>query len=163
MTKILAVTAGVLAVGAVAAGTDLALGVTAPPSPSSAASPAAMAAMSSAAGAPGTTHLVIQHVLRGCHVWTDGSHRASSMSVKLDRGSRLEILDQDIDPHQLVELAGPKVAFHGHMMMGQKQLITFTKPGTYLFKTKVVEMGPMMDVKTIGPDNTLRLRVSVSQ
>jgi hypothetical protein len=48
-----------------------------------------------------------------------------------------------------------------HMMMNQTQLITFKQPGVYRFKTKVVEMGPMMEVKTIGPDNTLRLTVSV--
>jgi hypothetical protein len=39
--------------------------------------------------------------------------------------------------------------------------ITFATRGLYQFKTKVIEMGPMMEVKTIGPDNTLRLTISV--
>lgn len=83
------------------------------------------------------------------------------MSVTMQRGGRLQLIDQDIDPHGLVQLAGPKVAIRGHMMMGQKQLITFDQPGLYRFKTKVVEMGMTMNVKTVGPDNTLRLTVSV--
>ena len=47
------------------------------------------------------------------------------------------------------------------MMMNEKQVLTFKQPGSYRFKTKVIEMGPMMEVKTIGPDNILRLTVSV--
>ena len=46
-------------------------------------------------------------------------------------------------------------------MREQGGVITFKRPGVYRFKNKVIEMGPEMNVKTIGPDNTLRLTVSV--
>ena len=83
------------------------------------------------------------------------------MRLTLARGARLQIVDQDIDAHQLVQLAGPSLAIHGHMMMGHRQTFTFEQPGLHKFKTKVIEMGSMMSVKTTGPDNTLRLTVSV--
>ena len=67
----------------------------------------------------------------------------------------------DIDPQGIVQLSGPKLNIRGHMMMGEQQTITFKRPGVYRLKNKVIEMGKMMDVKTIGPDNTLRLTVSV--
>lgn len=158
MTRILAVIAGFIAGGAILTGTAVAVDRAANP----AVAPMTMSGMmTTASPASGMTELTIQHVQKGCHVWSDGSRRAASMRLKLSRGARLRILDQDIDPHGLVQVAGPKLAFRGHMMMGQSQTITFTKPGLYQLKSKVVEMGPMMEVKTIGPDNTLRLTVSV--
>jgi hypothetical protein len=42
-------------------------------------------------------------------------------------------------------------------------LITFMKKGVYRLGTKTVEMpGGGMDVKTVGPDNHLRLVVTVA-
>jgi hypothetical protein len=83
------------------------------------------------------------------------------MRLNLERGARLQIVDQDIDPHGLVQVGGPKLAFIGHMMMGERQTITFKQPGVYRLKNKVIEMGSMPEVKTIGPDNSLRLTVTV--
>ena len=105
--------------------------------------------------------LTIQHVVRGCHVWSDGARRNASMSLTLKRGSGMTITDMDIDPHQLVQVAGPPLGLHGHMMMGGIDKVVFRRPGLYSFTTKTVEMGPMMKVKTIGPDNKLRLSVRV--
>ena len=145
--KMLTVFAGCVATGAIVTGTAVAFDQTQSPTQSPAVAP--------------MTKLVIQHVVKGCHLLSNGSRQAASMSFSFKRGHRLQLLDQDIDPQALVQIAGPKVAIRGHMMMGQKQLVAFTQPGVYKFKTKVIEMGPMMNVKTIGPDNTLRLTVSV--
>ena len=109
-----------------------------------------------------TTNLEIQHVRNGCHVWSKGGLQASSLRMSLTRGARLQVLNRDVVPHQLVQVAGPNLALRGHMMIGKTQLITFKQPGVYLLKDGVVEMGPNMNVKTIGPDNMLRLTVSVS-
>ena len=41
--------------------------------------------------------------------------------------------------------------------------LSFTKKGVYRLGTKTVEMGDEgMDVKTVGPDNNLRLIVTVA-
>lgn len=158
MTKIVVAIAGFIAGGAILTGTAVAVDWAANP----AVAPMTMSGMmTTTSPASGMTKLTIQHVQKGCHVWSDGSRRAASMRLDLSRGARLRIFDQDIDPHGLVQVAGPKLSFKGHMMMGQSQTITFTKPGLYRLKNKVVEMGPMMEVKTIGPDNTLHLTVSV--
>lgn len=158
MTKILVVIAGFIAGGVLVTGTALALDRTQSP----AVAPMAMSGTMGVTGpASGMTKLTIQHVQRGCHVWSNGSRQAASMRLNMRRGARVQIIDQDIDPHGLVQLAGPKLRITGHMMMGQRQTITFKQPGLYRLKNKVVEMGPMMDVNTIGPDNTLRLTVSV--
>jgi len=51
----------------------------------------------------------------------------------------------------------------GPMMMNRGMTFAFTKKGVYRFATKTVEMeGGGMDVKTVGPDNNLRLLVTVA-
>lgn len=161
-TKILTALAGFVVGAAIVTGTALALDRTQSPTRSPAVAPMTMSGMTAAPASSATTRtLAIQHVLKGCHVWSDGRRQAASMSVRMQRGERLQIIDQDIDPHGLVQVAGPKIAIHGHMMMGQKQTIDFVQPGLYRFRTKVIEMGMSMNVRTIGPDNTLRLTVSV--
>ena len=155
MTKFLAVIAGFIAGGAILTGTAVAADRAADPAVAQTPRRGMMTT------APGMAKLTIQHVQKGCHVWSDGTRRAASMLLNLSRGARIRIVDQDIDPHGLVQVAGPKLSFKDHMMMGQSQTITFAKPGVYRLKNKVVDMGSMVEVKTIGPDNTLRLTISV--
>lgn len=132
------------------------------------------------AGPGTTTALVIRHVRKGCHVWSQGSvqtttlhlslRRHPRLQVRLDdsslrvsraRYARLQILNRDIVAHELVQLAGPNLALRGHMMARTRQLITFAKPGVYHFRDEVVKMGPETKVTTIGRDNMLHLSVSV--
>ena len=68
----------------------------------------------------------------------------------------------DIDPHQVLQTAGPRLGLHGHMMMGGVESIVFKQAGLYQLTTRTVEMGPMMNAKTVGPDNKLRLTVRVA-
>ena len=81
--------------------------------------------------------------------------------------------------HHLIEVAGPAVRMTtgnsmpmhmghdyddrpGHMdHMGATTRITFAKSGTYTFKTVAGE-DYMSGVHTIGPDNHLRLTVTVA-
>lgn len=156
MTKNLVVLAAFIAGGAIVTGTAFAL------TDAPAVAPTTMSgAMSVASSSVGVTKLTIQHVQKGCHVLSDGSRQVASMRLSLKPGARVQLLDQDIDPHGLVQLAGPKLQIKGHMMMGERQTITFKQAGVYRLKTRVIEMGKMVNVKTIGPDNTLRLTVSV--
>lgn len=71
----------------------------------------------------------------------------------------------DVDPTyvQMMEFAGPaRLHLGGPMMMSHSRTISFPAKGTYRIGTKTVEMPGAMDVKTIGPDNNLRLVVTVA-
>jgi len=122
----------------------------------------AAAVAGTAGSAPPAKKLTIQHVVRGCHVWSDGSRRAATMSLTLKRGGAMTIVDMDIVPHELVQVSGPRLGLRGHMMMGGIDKVVFRQPGLYRFTTKTVEMGPMMNAQTVGPDNKLRLTVQVT-
>lgn len=112
---------------------------------------------------PQTASLTIQHVEHGCHVWSDGRISRSLMRLHLRIGQRLAVLDQDVDAHQLVELAGPAPLRLGRpLIMSHGTTIAFAKPGTYRLGTKTVPMPGAMDIKTVGPDNRLRLLVTVA-
>lgn len=124
-------------------------------------------ATSSAAGAtiasPRTVSLTIQHVQRGCHVWSNGKTTGAMMRLHLRKGQTLSIMDMDVDAHRMMQFAGPMhMRIGGPMMATQQMKMTFTKRGIYRFGTRTVEMAGMADVKTIGPDNKLRLVVTVA-
>jgi hypothetical protein len=110
-----------------------------------------------------TVRLTIQHVQRGCHVWSNGQTTGAMMRLHLKHGQTLSIMDMDVDAHRMMQFAGPT-----HMQMGGPMMtthgikMTFTRRGIYRFGTRTVEMAGMTDVKTIGPDNKLRLVVTVA-
>ncbi len=111
-----------------------------------------------------TRKLTISHVQRGCHVWSDGKTMGALMRLHLKQGQKLSILDQDVDAHQMMEFAGPMhLGMGGPMMTNHGMTLAFMKKGVYRLGTKTVEMkGGGMDVKTSGPDNHLRLVVTVA-
>lgn len=120
--------------------------------------------MGSNAMAPGSRKLTIQHVVRGCHTWSNGATRSPTMRMTMRMGEKLSILDQDLDAHQLMQISGPtRLHLGAPMMMNHSLAVTFPKPGVYRLRTKTVEMPGGMEVEseTIGPDNTLRLIVTV--
>ena len=121
-------------------------------------------AMMTASNAPAAQELTIQHVQRGCHVWSNGKMTGAMMRLHLRQGQKLSIMDNDVDAHQMMELAGPMhMHMGGPMMMNHERTLTFMKKGVYRLGTKTVEMsGGGMEVKTIGPDNHLRLVVTVA-
>jgi hypothetical protein len=111
-----------------------------------------------------TRELTIQHVMKGCHVWSDGKTTGPTMRLHLSAGQKLSIMDMDVDAHQMLQFAGPM-----HLRMGRAMrtnhgmTLAFMKKGVYRLGTKTVEMpGMTMNVKTIGPDNNLRLVVTVA-
>jgi hypothetical protein len=107
--------------------------------------------------------LMIQHVERGCHVWSDGRTTGPMMRLQLKRGQMLRIMDMDVDAHQMLQFSGPtRLVMGGPMMMNHGMTLTFTKAGVYRLGTHTVAMPGGMDVKTIGPDNKLRLVVTVT-
>jgi hypothetical protein len=105
--------------------------------------------------------LTIVHIVRGCHNWTDGKTIAEKADVTLQRGGRLTLLNQDVDVHKLVQLAGPRIATGKAMAMNGSTKLRFATSALYRFKTVTSEMPGMPDMKTIGPDYRLLLSVHV--
>jgi hypothetical protein len=121
------------------------------------------AGMMSSATVPAAAKLTIQHVQKGCHVWSNGTTAAAMMRLHLKPGQNLSIIDMDVDAHQMMEFAGPaRLHMGGPMMMSNSRTISFPAKGVYRIGTKTVETQGAMDVKTIGPDNKLRLVVTVA-
>jgi hypothetical protein len=141
---------------------------------------AAAAAAPVAGKTPALQALNIRHQVVGCHTWAlNGGPYKAAQSLRLARGASLAITDNDVMPHQLVRVSGPKVSYRltnaGTMMPGMMTApyasgmmphsaatlrVTFPAKGVYVFKTKAGE-DYMKGVKTSGPDNTLRLVVTV--
>jgi hypothetical protein len=105
--------------------------------------------------------LTIVHIVQGCHNWTDGSKLAEKAQVTMRRGGKVTILNQDVDVHKLVQLAGPHVATGAKMPMNKSVVVRFARAGTYRFKTVTSEMEGMPEMKTMGPDYRLLLTVTV--
>ena len=108
--------------------------------------------------------LSIRHVQRGCHVWNQDGRQAAMMRLSLPRGGRLSILDQDLDAHKLVEVSGPRMMMPAAMSMMDTASLRFTHPGVYRLATKTVELpgAEMPEAPTLGPDNHLKLVVTVT-
>jgi plastocyanin len=123
-----------------------------------------MATPSKPAG-PQTASIMIDHVTRGCHTLdVNGSRRLSPRAtIRLAAGGTLRVQNNDVMPHTLVFAHGPQAALVAANMnhMGAKSTVTFAKAGTYTLTTKAGE-DYMKGVKTIGPDNTLRIKVVVA-
>jgi hypothetical protein len=120
---------------------------------------------SAAAHLPQST-LTIWHQTRGCHTWSfnNGPYKAS-LKIQLARGATLKVIDNDVMPHRLVQVSGPKARLTSPAMnhMSAAAKIVFPKKGVYRFKTKAGEdYKNMAMMKTIGPDYVLRVTVVVS-
>jgi hypothetical protein len=124
---------------------------------------AGLVASSAAARPAHGTALRILHVQKGCHTWSTGKLKAPALKLSLRRGGVIDIHNQDVDAHRLVQVAGPKAKLmQATMMMNGRGHIMFSKPGVYRFKTKVVEMEGMPEIETSGPDQNLVLTVTVT-
>jgi hypothetical protein len=134
----------------------------------------------SAASSP-SAKLLIHHQLRGCHAWSlNGSKFQVSQSVSLKRGGFFTVTNNDVMSHQLLKLSGASVAmtltnpgtattgklkppYAAGLMphMGAVLKVSFAKAGVYTFTTKE-GADYIPGVKTLGPDNVLKLRVVVA-
>lgn len=116
-----------------------------------------------ALAAPNQATLMIRHQVRGCHAWAvNGGAFRAAQTLRLAPGAKLTVIDNDVMPHKLVQVAGPKAKLIAPAMrhMSARAYVTFSTKGTYRFTTKAGE-DYMKGMKTTGPDKTLRLTVFV--
>jgi len=118
---------------------------------------------SALASSPETT-LTIRHQVRGCHAWSfnNGAYKAS-LKIAVARGATLTVIDNDMMPHKLLQLAGPKAKLISPAMkhISAQAKVVLAKKGTYEFTTRAGE-DYMKGIKTTGPDNVLKLTVVVA-
>ena len=108
--------------------------------------------------------VTIHHETQGCHAWAiDGQMPMASATVSLAVGGTLLVTDDDVMPHTLVQTGGPSAQMVGPAMqhMGSAATVTFAKAGVYTFTTKAGE-DYMTGIHTTGPDNTLKMTVTVA-
>lgn len=117
------------------------------------------------AGAAPTATVTISHQTRGCHSWAFGSGPdRASLSVTVSAGTMLRFNNDDLMPHMLVQMAGPKLHLvHPNMnKMASTASATLARKGVYRFTTKAGEDYPSAgSVHTTGEDHILRLTVRV--
>jgi plastocyanin len=126
---------------------------------------AALAVVATASAAAPTVNITIRHQTAHCHSWSVNGHTwKAAQSVKLTRGGTIHFTNDDVMPHKLVQLAGPALTLGksaSMSMMGATFKLKFAKAGIYKFKTIGGE-DYMKGVKTIGADNVLTLKVTVT-
>src|SRR5205085_1609078 len=108
--------------------------------------------------------LTIRHQMRGCHAWSfNGGAYTASLQVRVARGTTLKVIDNDVMPHYLIQLAGPKAKLISPAMkhMSAQAKVVFPRKGTYRFTTRAGE-DYVPGMKTVGEDNVLRITVVVS-
>ena len=125
----------------------------------------------------GSATVTIRHQVQHCHAWSvNGGAFGAAQKLSLQRGGTLTFTNNDVMPHQLIQLAGPRVTMHNGttMSMGSRSAkpgamnrmgattkLAFAKAGVYRFVTHAGE-DYMTGVKTTGEDNLLKLTVTVS-
>lgn len=125
------------------------------------------AAAAAPAAKPQVASVVISHVVRGCHAMLVNGQMPMTpkATLHLTPGSTLHVVDNDIMPHKLVQLAGPSIQVGGAAMdhMGATGTVKFPAAGTYVLSTKAGEDYPNVKApETIGADNVLKLKVVVA-
>jgi plastocyanin len=118
-----------------------------------------------AASAAGTQTITISHQMRGCHMWQLGNGKPSpTLNISVKAGTVLRFVDNDVMPHKLVQLGGPKLTLTGANMnhMSASTSVKFAQKGTYRFTTKPGEdYKQFAAMKTVGEDYVLHLTVRV--
>ena len=141
------------------------------------------ATVTAGTGSMASAALVVRHQTRGCHAWSlNGGPYAAKQLVRLGRGGWMTVTNSDLMAQELVQTSGPvvrmKLVQNSHMggsvpmgmmgpagpytmaHMGAKLRVTFPKAGVYRFH--LVDRGDFVEVKTVGEDLTLTLKVVVT-
>ena len=117
----------------------------------------------SAQAAPPQYQVLIRHQVHGCHAWSiAGGPFKATQFLRTAPGTQLTFIDNDVMPHTLFQLSGPKATLTTPNMHkpGADSTVQLFAKGRYVFGTKAGE-DYMDGMKTVGPDNNLRIVVVV--
>jgi plastocyanin len=126
---------------------------------------AAALVVASTASAHSAATVTISHQMRGCHEWSyNAGPMRPSLSTTISAGTVVKFVNNDVMPHKLIQLAGPRVRIpHANMKkMSATTSIKVTRAGVYRFTTKAGEDYPWASsMHTKGEDHVLRLTLRV--
>lgn len=123
---------------------------------------AAAISAASASASPATS-ILIRHQVQGCHSWSvNGNAFTATQKIVVGPTTRFTVTDNDVMPHRLVQLSGPKLSLVAPAMNkpGAHASFQVITKGTYVFRTKAGEDW-MKGMVTKGEDNVLKLTVIV--
>lgn len=124
----------------------------------------ALAFASLAFAAPAkTVQVAIVHAVHGCHIWHTTRDVGPTLAVKLPRGGRLQLRVNCPMDFRIVQVKGRPVALGDPTFYtGTTRTIAFPRPGVYVFSGTNLESSAERGLPTLGPDNVLRLTVTVT-
>lgn len=110
-----------------------------------------------------TFRMSIVHRVHGCHAWWRNGDRAASTTIKVKRGTRVQIRISCPMDYEFRQVRGPRLALgNPRTATGTVRTIVFRKPGRYVLTARNIQSSEEMGLPTLGPDNLLRLTVVVS-
>jgi len=117
------------------------------------------------AAVPAGASVTIHHVTRGCHTLAvnGGGPDSPSATLHIAAGGLLHVRNDDVMPQRLVRVAGPRAQLLTAAMnhVGARSTVAFPTAGTYSLTTRPGE-DYTAGIHTVGPDNTLRIKVVAS-
>ena len=110
-----------------------------------------------------TIQLAIVHTVQGCHIWQTAHAHGPVTALKLKKGDKVTLHVTCPMDFQLVQVKGPKLVLGDPTVhTGTQRTIAFPKRGVYVLRATNVQSSADMGLQTLGPDNVLRLTVTVS-
>jgi hypothetical protein len=102
----------------------------------------------------------IVHYVRGCHVWKTTGLRGAKTTVKVKRGTRVEIRLSCPMDFEFRQLRGPRLALgNPRTSAGTSRTIVFRRAGTYVLVATNIQSSAEQGLQTLGADNVLSLTV----
>jgi len=121
------------------------------------------AAFAAPASASPTVRLAIVHVMRGCHVFATATKQlGASTTLTVAHGTRLELRITCPMDFDVAQTSGPALALPSRLYAGTSTTIVFAKRGFYAFTATNVQTPEQLGLQTMGPTNTLVLRIRVT-
>jgi plastocyanin len=123
-----------------------------------------LVAVAPGAAATKQVTVTIHHQTRGCHAWAVGSSAYKpAQAVTVAPGTTITFVNNDVMAQKIVQKGGAKVTFVGKTNLNHSAAsvkVVLSRPGVYRFGT-IEGNDYFKGVKTIGPDNVLKLVVTV--
>ena len=110
-----------------------------------------------------TIQLAIVHTVQGCHIWQTAHAHGPATALTLKHGDKITLRVSCPMDFQLVQMKGPKLVLGDPTLhTGTQRTIAFPKRGVYVLEATNLQSSADMGLQTLGPDNALRLTVTVS-
>jgi hypothetical protein len=110
-----------------------------------------------------TVQLAIVHTVSGCHIWQTAHSHGPAVTLKLKRGDKITLRVSCPMDFQLTQLRGPRLVLGDPTLhTGTQRTIVFRKGGVYVLQARNIQSSADMGLQTLGPDNALRLTVTVT-